>query len=240
MIGLVGWRKSSQQRAVSSRQSLSLSGRKSLDLPMQSISECPDRAHFVLQPRDLILEFGYPSRLPIAQHEPAAFAAEHAGQAAKHATSPPHWLQNSRPLSTGIVTAVLVASSVAVFGGFPSAAAASVARWWWPAPYAERVLEAKFRMPDKVALLDAEHELGDAMILGDPQRIDEAQDDVDVAKRGFTVDLASCVGKGPADKADRYRHFSCKLSMSSDAGNFKTIFRVVHVKGRTAFTVTTR
>jgi hypothetical protein len=120
--------------------------------------------------------------------------------------------------------------------GLASPSQASGARYWfWPEGWAERTLELSYRQPDNVALREAGEELRTATIIGDPYAIAEAQDKAAAARRGFTVDFATCQGRGPSWRS-MFRTFRCKLSMSS-ASNVKTVFVTVNVVGRTSYRI---
>jgi hypothetical protein len=133
--------------------------------------------------------------------------------------------------------------AVTVLGGLaavPTAAASSTSHWWWTSNIAESRLEATFHMPDKEALVLAKSDLAEAEAVGLPDAIRTAQREVGAAKRGFSVDVATCVGNGAVWNQDYYRQFRCKLEMSSDAGNDRTLFRTLHVTGKTTYVMGTR
>jgi hypothetical protein len=120
------------------------------------------------------------------------------------------------------------------------AAASALVGYFWTEGRAEAVLESTFHLPDQAALTIARQDLLEANEIGDPARIREALQEVAAAKRGYSADYASCVGRGQVRSHEYYRQFRCKLSLSSDAGNLKTLFRTLHVTGKSTYVLTTR
>lgn len=119
-------------------------------------------------------------------------------------------------------------------------AAVAQTGYFWTSGRAETSLESTFHMPDKAALYTARTDLVEASAIGDPTAIRAAEQEIAAAKSGYSVDVASCLGRGQLLNHVYYRQFRCKLSLSSDAGNFKTLFRTLHVTGRSTYVLTTR
>jgi hypothetical protein len=92
-----------------------------------------------------------------------------------------------------------------------------------------------YRQPDNAALMEIGEDLRTASLIGDPAMIREAQRRAEEARRGYTVDFATCQGRGQVWKSF-FRTFRCKLDMSS-ASDLKIVFVTVHVVGKWTYRV---
>ena len=113
--------------------------------------------------------------------------------------------------------------------------AESATKTWWSEQTAERNLEVSYREDDGAALMTAGEAIAEATAIGDPYALEQAQRQAEDARRGFTVDFATCQGRGPSWQ-DMYRTFRCKIDVSS-ASDVKTVFVILHVVGKYSYRV---
>jgi hypothetical protein len=142
------------------------------------------------------------------------------------ATSPGLNLASATKL-VALGAAAFVALAVAVLAVAPQAKSAALGTWYWSEGRAEQTLEVSYHQPDIAALADARSDYADAVMIGDPSLIRDAERRIDAANRGFAVDFANCQGRGRAWRS-MFQTFRCKLDMSS-AENFKTVFVTVRI-----------
>lgn len=134
-----------------------------------------------------------------------------------------------------VVAGCLMVLVAAATGG--AQAAVESPGWVWTEAKAEAELEATYRRPDGAWMHEATAELGTATAIGDPVLIESAQRALEAAKRGFSVDFATCVGRGAPTRyrgLTYYAYFRCKLEMTDDQNDL-TVFRRVSVTGRSSY-----
>jgi hypothetical protein len=139
-----------------------------------------------------------------------------------------------RRLSLALIALVMIAFAawITLEG---SALAAPTQQWWWTEGAAEQSLEVSYKLPDNAALMQAGEDIVEATAMGDPYALEDAQSAAAAARRGFTVDYATCQGKGTVWHSE-FRTFRCKLDVSSDS-DAKTVFVTVHVVGKTTYRI---
>jgi hypothetical protein len=86
----------------------------------------------------------------------------------------------------------------------------------WTLAKASAYIESTFRLADPELVTLAQEHLRVMKQLGGSYGISEAEQDLKIAKAGYSVDRASCVGIKPAPGG--YVSFKCKLGGSIDLG----------------------
>jgi hypothetical protein len=153
-------------------------------------------------------------------------------------TAKPDWNQKlPRAIKTSaLFAAACIAIAVSVLVVPARAESASSVRYYWTGGRAERILEGSYHQPDQVALMEAGRAIIEAPAIGSPTALRRAQAQAAAARRGFTVDFASCLARGTPWHTVYYRNFRCKLNMSSTY-DVQTIFLTVHVVGRSTYRI---